>query len=118
MGSVEEIRSHWNWAPRSRFFNNSEFSLTWRLARNALALLGLNFRAGLVDMPDCARCGCSLEETAASEFARSGSRRGVDGSHRTQAARAARRWLRRGQRSSSVSLCGVSRDPSCISNGD
>ena len=50
-----------------------------------------------------------------------GSRRGVDGSHRTQAARAARRWLRRGQRSSSVSgwkTCGVSRDPSCSSNGD
>ena len=32
-----------------------------------------------------------------------GSRRGVDGSHRTQTARAARRWLRRRQRSSSVS---------------
>ena len=50
-----------------------------------------------------------------------GSRRGMDGSHQTQAARAARRWLRRGQRSSSVSgweACGVSRDPSCSSNGD
>ena len=50
-----------------------------------------------------------------------GSRRGVDGSHRTQTARAARRWLRCRQRSSSVSgweACGVSRDPSCSSNGD
>ena len=50
-----------------------------------------------------------------------GSRRGVDGSNRTQAARAARRWLRRGQRSSSVTgweACGVSRDPGCSSNGD
>ena len=50
-----------------------------------------------------------------------GSRRGVDGSHRTQTARAARRWLRRRQRSSSVSwweAYGVSRDPSCSPNGD
>ena len=50
-----------------------------------------------------------------------GSRRGVDGSHRTQTARAARRWLRRRQHSSSVSwweACGVSRYPSCSPNGD
>ena len=50
-----------------------------------------------------------------------GPRRGVDGSHRTQAARAARRWLRRRQRSSFVSgweTCGISRDLSCSSNGD
>ena len=33
--TVEEIRCHWNWAPGSSFLNNSEFSLTWRLARNA-----------------------------------------------------------------------------------
>ncbi len=44
--------------------NNSEFSLTWRLARNALPLLGLNYKAGLADMPDCPRCGSGLEETA------------------------------------------------------
>ena len=55
---AEEIRSHWNWAPGSSFLNNSEFSLTWRLARN------LNFRVGLVDMPDCTRCSSGLEETA------------------------------------------------------
>ena len=45
-----------------------------------------------------------------------GSRRRVDGPHRARTARAARRWLRRGQRSSSVSgweACGVSRDPGC-----
>ena len=50
-----------------------------------------------------------------------GSCRGVDGSNRTQKACAARRWLRRRQRSSSVSrweACGVSRDPSCSPNGD
>ena len=58
---AEEIRSHWNWTPGSSFLNNSEFSITWRLAQNALPLLGLNFRPGLADMPDCARC---LEETA------------------------------------------------------
>ena len=33
--TAEEIRSHWNWAPGSSFLNNSEFSLTWRLVRNA-----------------------------------------------------------------------------------
>ena len=27
--TVEEIRSHWNWAPGSSFLNNSEFSLSW-----------------------------------------------------------------------------------------
>ena len=50
-----------------------------------------------------------------------GSRQGVDGSHQTQAVRAARRRLRRRQRSSPVSgweACGVSRDPSCSLNGD
>ena len=50
-----------------------------------------------------------------------GSHWGADGSHRTQAARAARRWLRYGQRSSFVSgeeAYGVSRDPSCSSDGD
>ena len=49
------------------------------------------------------------------------SRRGVDGSHRTQAARAPRRRLRHRQRSASVSgweACGVSRDPSSSQNGD
>ena len=65
---AEEIRSHWNWALGSSFLNNSEFSLTWRLARNALLLLGLNYRAGLADMPDCAHCSSGLEETAEHAF--------------------------------------------------
>ena len=43
--TAEEIRSHWNWALGSSFLNNSEFSLTWRLVRNALPLFGLNYRA-------------------------------------------------------------------------
>ena len=62
--TAKEICSHWNWAPGSSFLNNSEFSLTWRLARNALPLLDLSFRAGLADTPDCPRCGSGLEETA------------------------------------------------------
>ena len=62
--TAEEIRSHWNWALGSSFLNNSEFSLTWQLARNVLPLLGLNYKAGLADMPDCPRYGSGLEETA------------------------------------------------------
>ena len=59
--TAEEIRSHWNWAPWSSFLNNSEFSLTWWLARNALPLLGLD---SLADMPDSAHCDSDLKETA------------------------------------------------------
>ena len=76
--AAEEIRSLWYWAPGSRFLNNSEFSLTWQLVRNAFPLVGLNYRAGLAEMPDCPRCGSGLEETVsmpstiASEFARFG----------------------------------------------
>ena len=66
--SMEEIRLHWNWAPSSGFLNNSEFSLTWRLAQNALPLFGLNYRAYLADMPDCPRCCSGLEETADHAF--------------------------------------------------
>ena len=63
-----ELSSHWNWAPGSSYLNNSEFSLTWRLVRNALPLIGLNYKPGLTDMPDCARCGSGLEETAEHAF--------------------------------------------------
>ena len=66
--TTEEILSYWNWAPGSSFLNNSEFSLTWRLVRNALPLVGLNYKAGLAHMPDCARCGSVLEETAKYAF--------------------------------------------------
>ena len=66
--TAEEACSHWNRAPSSGFLNNSEFLLTWRLSRNALPLLGLNFRGGLADIPDCARCGSGLEETAEHTF--------------------------------------------------
>ena len=66
--TAEEIRSHWNWAPGSSFLNNSEFSLTWRLVRNVLPLVGLNYKAGLADMPDFTRCGSGLEEMAEHTF--------------------------------------------------
>ena len=66
--SVAEVRSQWNWAPGSGFLNNSEFSLTWRRARNALALHDWDYRACLTDMPDCLRCGSGLEETALHAF--------------------------------------------------
>ena len=62
--SAEEIRSRWNWAPSLGLFNNSKFSLTRWLVRNALPLLGLNFKASLADMPDCSCCDSGLEETA------------------------------------------------------
>ena len=61
----------------------------------------------------------STPSSTSSGFARSGIRRSVDGSHQTQIARAAQRWLRRGQRFSPVSggeACGISRDPNCIQN--
>ena len=66
--SAEEIRSEWNWAPGSGFLNNSEFSLTWRLARNALAFSDWAYRACMADMPDCPRCDSGLKETASHAF--------------------------------------------------
>ena len=66
--SAEEICSQWNWAPGLGFLNNSEFSLTWRLAWNALALNNWACRACIADMPDCSRCGSGLEETALHAF--------------------------------------------------
>ena len=66
--TAEEVHSLWNWAPGSGLLYNSEFLLTWRLARNALPLLGFNFRASLADMPGCAHCSSGLEETAEHAF--------------------------------------------------
>ena len=59
-----EICSQWNWPPGSGFLNNSEFLPTRRLARNALPLNYRALSASVADMPDCPRCGSSLEETA------------------------------------------------------
>ena len=66
--TTEEIRSNKNWEPGSNFLNNSKFSLTWRLARNALPLLGLSLWASLADMSDCPRCSSGLEETVEHAF--------------------------------------------------
>ena len=65
--SVKEIRSQWNWAPGSSFLNN-EFSLTWRLVRNVLALNNWAYRACLADMPNCPCCSSGLQETALQAF--------------------------------------------------
>ena len=61
--TAREIRFHWNWATGSSFLNHTKFSITWRLAQNALLFLSLDFRVGLADKPDRARCGSGLEET-------------------------------------------------------
>ena len=66
--SVEEVRSHWNLVPGSGFLNNSEFSLTWRLARNSLALNDWAYRVCIENMPDCPGCDSGLEEVASHAF--------------------------------------------------
>ena len=66
--SMEEVHSHWNWVPGSGFLNKSEFFLIWWLTQIVLPLLGLNYKAGLAEMPDCPLCGSGLEETAEHAF--------------------------------------------------
>ena len=72
--TTEEVCCHCNWATSSCFLYNSEFSLTWRLTRNALPLFSLNFRASLADIPNCTRLKKQLStpSTIANKFARSG----------------------------------------------
>ena len=65
---MEEVQLHWNWVPGSSFLYKSEVSLTWQLTRNALPPFGLNYKAGLADMPDCPCCGSGLEEMAEHAF--------------------------------------------------
>ena len=50
------------------FLNNSEFSLTWRLAQNVLPLFDLAFKADLVDLRYCFRCNRGMEEIAVQTF--------------------------------------------------
>ena len=65
---LKVIRFQCNWAPGSGFLNNTEVSLTWRLARNALPLANWAFKVGLADMPDCLRCSSSQKETTLHAF--------------------------------------------------
>ena len=60
--------ARWDLLSKNRFLNNSEFLLTWRFAQNALPLADWAFKVGLADMPDCARRGSGLEETALHDF--------------------------------------------------
>ena len=66
--SEEEYLPLWNWAPGTDYLTNGEFSLTWRLIRNALHLNDVGYKAGIVDMPDCPRCDSGLEETVQHAF--------------------------------------------------
>ena len=66
--SLVEVRSQWRWAPGSGFLSNSEFSLTWRLARNALPLANVLYKADSAAMPFCTRCDSGLDETAKHAF--------------------------------------------------
>ena len=66
--SLGKVRSQWIWAPSTSILNNSEFSPTWRLARDALALNDRAYRACITDKPDCPRCSSGLEETAVHAF--------------------------------------------------
>ena len=66
--SLEEVRSSWNWAPGAGFLNNSEFSLTWRLARNALPVASVLYKADMAVLPFCTRCNSGEEETVEHAF--------------------------------------------------
>ena len=63
--SLEEIHSQWSWAPELSYLNNSEFT---HLARNALYLAGVAFKACKTDIPNCVRCRSGLEKTADHTF--------------------------------------------------
>ena len=96
------------------FLNNSEFSLTWQLVLNALSLLGLNIRAGLANLPYCARCCSDLEETTEYSFYYC-KRVRLFRDHVEKWKARIERWLRHRQRSASVSgweASWVSCDPS------
>ena len=98
----KQPNSQWNWAPGMSILNNSEFSLTWRLARDTLALNDWAYRACILDIT-FRRNGLARLLLLQASSPVLESRRGVDGSHQPQTARAARRWLRRGQCYPSVS---------------
>ena len=55
-------------ASASSFLNNSEFSLTWPLAQNALTLCDRAFEVGRADIPDCPLCNRGVEETPVHAF--------------------------------------------------
>ena len=66
--SREDMNKMWNWAPGRDYLNNSEFSLTWRVFRNALPLNDRLFHMKLAEKPDCERCCTGLKENVAHAF--------------------------------------------------
>ena len=63
----EEKRSLWPWVPGLKCLNNNEASLTWLTIRSALWVGKRLFSAGLVDSPECKRCG-DMEESLEHAF--------------------------------------------------
>ena len=61
-----EIYCHWSWAPGAGYLDNSEFSLTWRVARN---LCPLRDRDAKVDKEISDRCVRCLTEKESVEHA-------------------------------------------------
>ena len=86
--SFEEIRSHKNWAPGTSVLNNSEFLLTWRLARDIgpqrLGLQSVHIRQTWVSplRQWFRRNGFALLLLLRAGSPVLESRQGVDGSHR------------------------------------
>ena len=112
---LEDICSQWNWVPGSGFLNNSKFSLTWRLARNALPLTDRAFKSGFAYVSDFLRCASGQEETALHAFYYCEWVRSF-WSHVGEWTAHIDGWLRPRQCWPSIlrwEACGVSRDPSC-----
>ena len=62
-----EARLIWPWTPGLKCLNNNEASLTWLVIRNGLWVAKRSFAAGLVDSPECVRCG-DMEESIEHAF--------------------------------------------------
>ena len=78
----------------------------------------LNFRVGLADMPDCARCGSGSEETAEHAFYYSKRFRPFWNHIEEWTARIEPKQLILLDVGFGWEACGVSRGPSCSSNGN
>lgn len=66
--SKEQVRNMWSWAPGADYLSNSEFSLTWRLARNALHVNKILYKMNRAELPYCTRCNSETDETTVHAF--------------------------------------------------